>query len=156
MWWTGSLALLAVWTGPLVDGHVHKAPHAGVVAHAGAYHLELVVKDATIEVWLLDQNERVVRPVSGSSVSLTVNRALARPVKGTKRVVLRWSGDHFESSFGLDPLTGFSARALLVVGGKRLRANFTVTLLDLRHRLVDPLDLDDEKLDDENVDAVRK
>jgi hypothetical protein len=147
---------LTLWIGPLVDGHVHKVPHSGVIAHAGAYHLELVPKDRAIEVWLLDQREQVVPPASRSTLSLTFDRPLTRPVKGAKHVTLQLVRDHFESPFGMEPITGFTARADLVVGGQKLRATFAVSLLDLRQRLDDTLDLQGEKLDDTNVDWIHR
>jgi hypothetical protein len=150
------VTLLALWAGPLVDGHVHKAPHSGVIAHAGAYHLELVPKDRVIQVWLLDQRERIVPPASGATLSLDFDRPLSRPVKGARSIRLQWATDHFEASFGMEPITGFTARAHLFVAGQRLRATFRVTLLDLRDRLDDRLDMEGEKLDDSNVDSLRK
>jgi hypothetical protein len=153
---TALLALLAVWAGALVDGHVHKAPHSGVIAHAGPYHLELVVKDHLVQVWLLDGQERTVPPPPGSSLSLVIDHPLERPIKGTRRVALQRATDHFECPFRMDPMAGFTADAQLTVRRQRLRARFVVTLLDFRDRLDDTLDTGGEKLDDSSVDFIRQ
>jgi hypothetical protein len=153
--WMGLVMVLCTWSGPLVDGHVHKAPHAGVIVHSGPYHLELVVQDLAIQVWLLDQAERVVRPPADASLVLTFDRpvkgrirfkagqngVLAEP--GTNEVALVLVGDRFQATFTLERVvtTGFTAQAELRVGAKIFKSAFRWTPLDATHRLDDRLKL---------------
>jgi hypothetical protein len=77
--------VLGFWSGQLVDGHVHRAPHGGVLAHCGPYLVEVVVRrtgdvteklpvsavlgqtpavvpDTEVDVWLLTERETAVNP----------------------------------------------------------------------------------------------
>ena len=135
----------------MVDGHVHKAPHSGVIAHVGPYHIELVARDATIEVWLLDQNERLVLPPENSRVFLKMNRPIKGPIRfkvggellpapaGADEVLLVPVGERYESAFDLERVitTGFKARAELRLATRTLPTEFEWTPLDARHRLDD-------------------
>jgi hypothetical protein len=134
--WMGIAMALSLWSGPLVDGHVHKAPHSGVIAHAGPYHLELVISEDGEELWVLDKHERVLRPRAGTSLALTFEPSNAPASKAVKLVL---SDDHFtrRSTRGRVPCTKTLVRADLVIGGKTLHAVFVYNLLDFRHRLWD-------------------
>ena len=134
-----------LWSGPLVEGHVHKAAHGGVMAHAGPYHLELVLADDAIELWVLDQDERVVRLPPGARVSLTFERPGLKLPPGFKvapepKVLdLPASGDRFSAR----PLPHFRnpakvlVRAELRIAGKVHRADIACDTLDFKHRLLD-------------------
>jgi hypothetical protein len=137
---SAAIGLLALLAGPLVDGHVHKAAHAGVIVHAGPYHLEVVVKDRVTEVWLLDQRERVVRPPEGSSVTLVVTVPQTGPVGSEPRALAGLAKhDHFELSLALGSVitTGFTGRISLRLGSKTHEARLRWTPLDAKHRLDD-------------------
>jgi hypothetical protein len=140
--WTAAIVALSVWSGQLVDGHVHRAPHSGVIAHAGAYHLELVLAEDGEQLWVLDESEQVVRPPAGARLSLTFEQLEPKPDRdapAAKPLHLMPADDHFErlSARGRAPSTRTLVRAELLMGGKTLRALFVYTLLDYRHRLWD-------------------
>lgn len=137
----GFVAMLAIWAGPLVDGHVHKASHSGVIAHAGPYHLEVVVRDHVIQAWLLDGRERALSIPADSSLSMNLD-----PPLPLKKKEFRRFKDRFETPLDFDPSKGFSARAVLVIAGRKFDIAFRVSPLDLRDRLDDTLDRNGEKL----------
>ena len=47
-----------------------KGPHGGRHVHAGAYHAELVVKEKTIEIFLMDEREKPVDPKGFKGVAI--------------------------------------------------------------------------------------
>jgi hypothetical protein len=148
MGWTAIAVAWLLWSGPLIDGHVHKAAHGGVIAHAGPYHLELVLADEAVEMWVLDQDERVVRLPADARLSLTFERPGQKlppgyKVPGPKVLPLSLSRDHFRAR----PLSDFRnpgrvlVRVELHIGGKVHRAEIDCGPLDFKHRLYDGLDL---------------
>ena len=50
--------------------HGPKASHGGRVSDAGAYHAELVVKDKTIEVFLIGEDDKPVDPKGFKGVAI--------------------------------------------------------------------------------------
>lgn len=124
--------LLAGWAGPMVDGHVHKAPHSGVIAHAGPYHIEVVITDTAMRIWLLDQKEQTVPPPAGSTIQVKADR-------GFRELVLRPAGERYEAPFDLQRVlaTGFLGRVELRLGSEKIRSEFRWSTLDARHRLDD-------------------
>src|SRR5262245_35170479 len=97
--------LLSLWLGPMVDGHVHKAPHGGVIAHAGPYHVEMFVSEDAIRVWILDDKEKVVPPPAGSALTLTVERESSNlEDKQLVRTVLplKLAADRFETPIAFE------------------------------------------------------
>lgn len=147
------VVLLAGWAGPMVDGHVHKAANSGVIAHAGPYHVELVVLDDRVRLWVLDANERPVTLPASSRVTVKTDLPLAPPSlgdhavrpeatpggKGTLQLELQAVGDRFEAPFDINRalVRGFTARIELRVAGRLLPAALSWTPLDARHRLDD-------------------
>jgi hypothetical protein len=69
------LAASATWA----DGkgeHHHHAPHGGQVQDAGGVHLEAVVKDGKLLLYMLDANEKTLPPPSEGTVKLAVGKQL--------------------------------------------------------------------------------
>jgi len=127
------VGLALLWSGPKVDGHIHKAPHGGVIVHvAGLRHLELVVADGMMRVWVLDERERVMPPKAGSTV--TVNTDFGA-TSAPNLLRLELVGDHYEVRFRTDH--GFTARVAATVAGRQVEAVLRWTMLDARDRLND-------------------
>ncbi|MFY9308236.1 MAG: hypothetical protein WAQ28_04215 [Bacteroidia bacterium] len=53
------------------EHHAHGSPHGGIVQSAGDYHIELLVKDGNMTVYLLDANEKTV-PNKGVTGKATI------------------------------------------------------------------------------------
>jgi hypothetical protein len=129
-----AVALLA---GQLVDGHLHLAPHGGVISHAGPYHLETVVDEGWIAVWLLDRRMRPVAP--GTHTLAATIRLSQRP---PQTVAFGARGDHFRAEVDLAGLPTLAVEMRLDASKHaRARASFRWTALDARQRLLDGVDL---------------
>jgi hypothetical protein len=131
------LALAALLAGQLVDGHVHVAPHGGVIAHAGPYHIETVVEEDWMAVWLLDKRMRPVAP-AGHTLGATLRRTEDAP----ETVTFAAQGDHFRAAVDLAGLPPLAVEMRLDSGKHgHARASFRWTALDARQRLEDGVDL---------------
>ena len=64
---TLGIALLAALP---ASAHEPKASHGGRLAEAGPYHVELVAKDTTIEVFLIGENDKPVDPKGFKGVAI--------------------------------------------------------------------------------------
>jgi hypothetical protein len=64
---TLGIALLAALP---ASAHEPKASHGGRVADAGPYHVELVAKDAAIEIFLIGENDKPVDPKGFKGVAI--------------------------------------------------------------------------------------
>ena len=53
-------ALLSVTSASAQHNHQHKGQHGGVVVDAGDYHVEMVAKDATVEIHVSDNDNKPV------------------------------------------------------------------------------------------------
>src|SRR2546421_12065723 len=127
------LAVSFLLAGQLVDGHVHLAPHGGVILHAGPYHLETVIDEAWIDVWVLDKRMRPVAP-AGHTLAATV-RPTERP---PQTVTFAAQGDHFRAALDLVGLPTLAVEMRLDTGKHApARASFRWTALDARQRLED-------------------
>jgi hypothetical protein len=122
--------------GQLVDGHVHAAPHGGVIAHAGPYHLETVVDEDRMDVWVLDGNLKTVAPPGPLAATLRFKQS----DRAAQRVTFTASGDHLHADVPLAGLPSMNVELRLDAAGKPVRASFRFTALDSRHRLDDGLD----------------
>jgi hypothetical protein len=129
---TGALLLLTLWAGELVDGHVHRAPHGGKIAHLGDGHLELRVNETELQVWLLDQRMRPLPP-GPRSLRLT----LAPKGRPTQTVVLTPAGDHLRATVDLTGLPDLQITAELRSGRRTAHASFRWTILDAKERIDD-------------------
>jgi hypothetical protein len=69
------LASIAAWADGK-GGHHHHAPHGGQVQDAGGVHLEAVVKDGKLLLYVLDTNEKTLPPPSEGTVKLAVGKQL--------------------------------------------------------------------------------
>jgi hypothetical protein len=125
------LALL-LWVGQMVDGHVHVAPHGGTISHAGPYHLEVVVDEKGVDLWVLDRHMKPVA-AAGHSVRLT-----AMPRGGpAQRLVLSPSGDRWQAAADLASFPALEFKVQVRWGRKTAHASFRWTLLDRRDRIQD-------------------
>ena len=61
------IALLAGWPS---CAHQPKASHGGRLAEAGSFHVELVARDTTVEVFLLGENDKPVDPKGFKAVAI--------------------------------------------------------------------------------------
>jgi hypothetical protein len=128
------------WAGQMVDGHVHKAPHKGVIAHLGPHHVEWRVDRGKIVAWLLDEKLHVVPPA---------NRALRAELEidgAKKSLSLTARGDRFEVGWFVDSHVRMSGTLELTDGKKTFKGPVRWTALDARDRLDDTLGLDGQKL----------
>jgi hypothetical protein len=80
----------------MVDGHLHKAPHNGVIVHCGPYLLETVIRDYhVVNTWVMNEKER---PVAVGDRSIRV-----RVVETKQELALKSAGDHFEVGLSSAP-----------------------------------------------------
>jgi hypothetical protein len=144
--WMAIAAAFLVWSGPVVDGHVHRAAHGGVMAHAGPYHFELVLADDAVQLWVLDRDERTVRLPADARLSLTIERPGLKLPPGYKvrpeapaRLERAASGDHFRAppQAHLRNPARVLVKAELTMAGKTYRAELPCEPLDFKHRLYD-------------------
>lgn len=56
--------------GQPAHAHDAKGAHGGRIGDAGAYHAELVVKEKTIEVFLIGENDKPVDPAGFKGVAI--------------------------------------------------------------------------------------
>ena len=131
---TAAMLWAALIAGQLVDGHLHAAPHGGVIAHAGALHLETVVEETGMEVWLLDRRGKPL-PSTGHTLAATLR--FQSPDRPAQTVTFAPSGDHFRALVDLAGLPALNVELRLDAGKRTTRAAFRWTLLDARHRLGD-------------------
>jgi hypothetical protein len=126
---------VAFWAGQLVDGHVHKTPHAGVLAHCGAHLLETAVYPDRIDVWLLNEKEQTQEP-RGKQLAMVVEG----PQLPRRRILLKPRGDHFRETFDVNHPTQLSMKVELRDGARVCRASIGWTQLDARDRLDDQME----------------
>jgi hypothetical protein len=140
---------LGIWGGQLVDGHVHRAPHGGVLAHCGSYLVEVVVRrapdvaerlpvaalvgqskvvvpDADVEAWLLSEKDSAVAPGARKLKVRSAGREATLPVRGDGFAGKLAVGDR-EVPLELE----------LVDGNRTARAHLVWSNLDERGRLDD-------------------
>jgi hypothetical protein len=59
------------------EDHAHKAPHGGDVKTVGSGHLEALVRDGNLVVYVLDAGEKTVVPPKEAKASLLAGKAKA-------------------------------------------------------------------------------
>jgi hypothetical protein len=138
---TAVLALVTLLSGQMLDGHVHRQPHGGVLAHCGPYLVEIVVHQrgertpqqvasVDAELWLTTEDGAPVPP-SNRSVRLKV-------VGFGGWVAIKPWGDHFEGRVGVrEAFQPISFEAELRDGSRVHRARLQWTNLDDQERLDD-------------------
>jgi hypothetical protein len=131
----GLLLAAMLWAGQLVDGHVHKRPHGGALAHCGAYLLEVGVYPDRIDVWLLDEKEATQEP-RGKDLTLSVEG----PQLAKRRLTLKPRGDHFRETLSVGHPSELHIKAELRDGPRQCRSTLVWTQLDARDRLDDSVD----------------
>lgn len=57
---------------PLSAHEVKKGPNGGRVAEAGDYHVELVAKDKSIDVFVTDHNDKTIAPAGYKGLAILV------------------------------------------------------------------------------------
>ncbi len=127
--------------GQMVDGHVYKANHGGVIAHLDRKHVvEVIVGEGLVTVWLLDEKEKVIPP---KSIRGQVRVVLEKSVDGKKRtqtVVLQQVVDRLEGRASVRETDTVTGTLELRLKGRITKAVFHWTPLDARKRLDDRLD----------------
>lgn len=130
--WTlrcATLGLLAtVWlgahsaaSGQEPTGHTHQAPHGGDVVELAEHHVEFKADSSgTIQVWLLDAQEKTMAPPATGTVTLMpeAGSQVTLPLKAdrdSQRLVAR---------FDPKKLTAFQAVVSLPITGKRHNFRF--------------------------------
>ena len=78
--------------------HGPKSSHGGRMSDAGAYHAELVVKDSTVEVFLIGEDDKPIDPkgfkgvaifnVAGKAERITLARSEKNVLSGTAAAAL--------------------------------------------------------------------
>jgi hypothetical protein len=131
----GFLSVLRLFCGVMVDGHVHVAPHGGVIAHAGGagHHLEMVVDEKGIDLWLLDQRLKTVSRERARVMTLTVTPSGGKAAP----VSLGQQGDHLHGAVELPDPPRLSAVADVLIGKRKVRVTLSWGPLDERRRLDD-------------------
>jgi hypothetical protein len=125
-----SIVLAMLLAGQMVDGHVHAAPHGGVISHAGRYHLESVVDEKYIDVWLLDGHMKTV-PLVRHALGAILR--FQQPDRAPQNVPFTVDGDHFHAPVDLAGLPTLKVEMRLDAGKKQARAAFRWSVLDARH-----------------------
>jgi len=139
---TALLMTAFLWAGEMVDGHVHKAPHGGKIAHIGDHqHVELRVDETEVVVWILDENARPLSP-KGRSLRLTITPK-DRP---KQTVVMTARDDHFRGAVELLGLPELQVTAELKFGRQTAQTSFRWTILDAPERIQDSDPYDGLKL----------
>lgn len=134
------LVFVIILAGQMVDGHVHKAHHGGVIAHFDRKHVEVVVGEGLVTVWLLNEKERVIPP---KGIRGQVRLVLEKSVDGgtkTQTVVLQKVADHLEASADVQEADTVTGTLEFRLKGRVTKAAFRWTPLDARKRLDDSLD----------------
>jgi hypothetical protein len=54
--------------------HKHGSPHGGLVQTVGSQHVEALVQDAKLSVWVLDGQEKTVAPPAEAKAIVLVNK----------------------------------------------------------------------------------
>lgn len=133
-------ALVLLLGGQMVDGHVHKAAHGGVIAHLGRQHLEVLVDQHRIEAWLLDEKERPLPPRGELRITLEI------PGEAPRTLTLPAGETRYAAPVSLDLPPEMHIGAELRIGKQVRRVRFRWTVLDARHRLDDTAAPDGRKL----------
>ena len=103
---------------PHAAGHEHEAPHGGIVATAGVYHLEAVETKMGLVLYLLDEAEKEL-PVEGVSGRIVVS---AKDGKPPVQATLSPMGNHLMTDV---TVTGdWSAVATVTIKGQTVTARF--------------------------------
>ncbi|MBI4817437.1 MAG: hypothetical protein HY791_14340 [Deltaproteobacteria bacterium] len=99
--------------------HAHKAPHGGIVQTVGKYHVELVSKDAELNVYLLDANEKTL-PIEGREAKVV----LQVPKREKQNLVLTPAGEFLRAAADLKDADAFVAVVSINLDGALQSARF--------------------------------
>lgn len=135
-------ALAGWWAGQLVDGHVHRAPNGGVIAHLGDQHVEVVVSDGKLQLWLTDREEKVIPP-AGHAVKVIL-KVTGRGQELT--LILTPAGNHLQAGAPVEAGDTIAARVEVRASRKVMRTTFRWTPLDARQRLDDSFEANGQLL----------
>jgi hypothetical protein len=94
-------------------------PHGGLLAAAGPYHLELVLKPDRVQVFVTDHLDR---PISIQGV--TAGSAILRIKGKSVRVPLQVAGDRLEGPAAIPPNVSITAAVTLTIGGTEQMAPY--------------------------------
>ncbi|RAI35061.1 hypothetical protein [Rhodoplanes serenus] len=99
-----------------------RGDHGGMLRAAGAYHLELVLSDGELRVWVTD-HDMVAQPTAGASGSATV-------LAGAEKIVVKLTPDGSNGLVGKNPglRNGRDVRVILhlAMPGTSLQTNFVM------------------------------
>ncbi|MBZ0254226.1 MAG: hypothetical protein K8I02_12875 [Candidatus Methylomirabilis sp.] len=99
--------------------HAHKAAHGGVVNTVGDRHVELVVEERAIAIYLLDGEEKPL-PIAGRKASAVLLAA----DEGKQTLDLKPTNDHFRAATAFDAERGFVAVVTIEGGGETITTRF--------------------------------
>jgi hypothetical protein len=102
--------------------HAHQAPHGGLVQTAGKYHVELVAKDAELNVYLLDHAEKTL-PISIKGRE--VKTVLLVPKRQKQDLILTPTGEYLRAAVNLKGVDAFVAIVSLTLDGTPQNTRFS-------------------------------
>jgi hypothetical protein len=84
-----TLASILVTALPAAAHEVEKGPNGGRLVEAGAYHVELVVKESTVNVFVTDANDKAVsingfKGIAIFTISGKAQRTVLEPKEGSR------------------------------------------------------------------------
>lgn len=122
---TLALALAAPFAGAPAwadqEGHSHKAPHGGIVRTSGQYHVELVPKGTSVDIYLLDGKEATL-PIQNVTVKVT------GMTKAKKKLDVqpKPAKDHFTAAVPAGSLAGATLIVTMRRGEETISARFAL------------------------------
>ncbi len=123
---TLALALTAPFLGTLAcahdqEDHAHKAPHGGIVRTSGKYHVEVVPKGTSVDIYLLDDKEATL-PIQNVTLKVT------GMTKAKKKLDVqpKPAKDHFTASVPAGSLAGATLVVTMRRGEETISARFAL------------------------------
>ncbi|HVR95132.1 MAG TPA: hypothetical protein VMW27_00855 [Thermoanaerobaculia bacterium] len=103
------------------EDHTHKAPHGGIVRTAGKYHVEVVPKGTSFDVYLLDDHEATL-PIRSVTVKVT------GLTKDKKKLDIQPKPieDHFTAAVPAGSLAGATLVVTMRRGEETISARFAL------------------------------
>lgn len=121
-----ALALAAPFTGTPAwahdqEEHAHNAPHGGVVRTAGKYHVEVVPKGSSVDIYLLDGKEATL-PIRNVTLKVT------GMTKAKKKLDVqpKPAQDHFTAAVPAGSLAGATLIVTMRRGEETISARFAL------------------------------
>lgn len=114
-----ALAILLILAAPAAAHEVQSGPNGGRVVEAGSYHVELVTRGETVELFLMDANDRPVAPAGFRATAVLI-------VEGrSQRVTLEAASDRLTGRAAASvPASVRGAVQLTAPNGQTVQARF--------------------------------